>query len=285
MAIKLIALDLDGTLLTTQKTIDEETKKRLIKAQEMGISITIATGRDKGGIDFVYEPLELEHRGDNFVAGVNGQIIYDFHKKEYYVDKVLDGNDAKKVMALGMKYNFEVISCCGYDFYDLISKRLKAMKKVRSVVFGRPMDYGFNQGKRNFIPLEDADYEITQDVNKFVLIQTASFFKKHLPHLRRELKDYDLLEVGPAWIEVMPKGVSKASALLRIGKKLGISTEEMMAFGDAENDMEMIKTVKYGIAMGNAMDSLKQAAWDVTDTNDQMGIAKALDKFVFTSGE
>ena len=178
MAIKLIALDLDGTLLTTQKTIDEETKKRLIKAQEMGISITIATGRDKGGIDFVYEPLELEHRGDNFVAGVNGQIIYDFHKKEYYVDKVLDGNDAKKVMALGMKYNFEVISCCGYDFYDLISKRLKAMKKVRSVVFGRPMDYGFNQGKRNFIPLEDADYEITQDVNKFVLIQTASFFKK-----------------------------------------------------------------------------------------------------------
>ena len=78
------------------------------------------------------------------------------------------------------------------------------MKKVRSVVFGRPMDYGFNQGKRNFIPLEDADYEITQDVNKFVLIQTASFFKKHLPHLRRELKDYDLLEVGPAWIEVMP---------------------------------------------------------------------------------
>ena len=209
MAIKLIALDLDGTLLTTQKTIDEETKKRLIKAQEMGISITIATGRDKGGIDFVYEPLELEHRGDNFVAGVNGQIIYDFHKKEYYVDKVLDGNDAKKVMALGMKYNFEVISCCGYDFYDLISKRLKAMKKVRSVVFGRPMDYGFNQGKRNFIPLEDADYEITQDVNKFVLIQTASFFKKHLPHLRRELKDYDLLEgllnqVNPAAKEHAP---------------------------------------------------------------------------------
>ena len=82
-----------------------------------------------------------------------------------------------------------------------------------------------------------------------------------------------------------PKGVSKASALLRIGEKLGISTEEMMAFGDAENDMEMIKTVKYGIAMGNAMESLKKAAWDVTDTNDQMGIAKALDKYVFTAGE
>ena len=281
MAIKLIALDLDGTLLTSQKTIDEVTKAKLIEASRRGISITIATGRDKGGIDFVYEPLELEHRGNNFVAGVNGQIIYDFHKKEYFVDKVLNGDDAKKVMKLGMKYNFEVISCCGYDFYDLISKRLKSLKKMRSLVLGQPMDYGFNQGKRNFIPLSDPNYEITQDVNKFVLIQTASYFKKHLPHLRKELSEYDILEVGPAWIEVMPKGVSKASALLRIGETLGITTDEMMAFGDAENDMEMIKTVKYGIAMGNAMDSLKSIAYDVTDTDDNMGIAKALDKYLY----
>lgn len=281
MAIKLIAVDLDGTLLTSEKTIDEVTKQKLIQAQEMGISITIATGRDKGGIDFVYEPLELEHRGNNFVAGVNGQIIYDFHKKEYFVDRVLDGSDAKKIMALGKKYNFEVISCCGYDFYDLISKRLKAVKRLRSMLIGQPMDYGFNQGKRNFISIDDPNYEITQDVNKFVLIQSASFFKRHLPHLRKELAEYELLEVGPAWIEVMPKGVSKASALLKIGEILGITTEEMMAFGDAENDMEMLQTVKYGIAMGNAMDSLKKVAYDITDTNDNQGIAKALDKYIF----
>ena len=81
------------------------------------------------------------------------------------------------------------------------------------------MDYGFNQGKRNFIPLEDAEYEITQDVNKFVLIQTASFFKKHLPHLRKELEDYELLEVGPAWIEVMPKGVSKVKSWESLRRK------------------------------------------------------------------
>ena len=80
MAIKLIALDLDGTLLTSKKTIDEETKKRLLEVQKMGISIAIATGRDKGGIDFVSKPLHLEE-GKNFVAGVNGQIIYDFAKK------------------------------------------------------------------------------------------------------------------------------------------------------------------------------------------------------------
>ena len=280
MAIKLIALDLDGTLLTSKKTIDEETKKRLLEVQKMGISIAIATGRDKGGIDFVSKPLHLEE-GKNFVAGVNGQIIYDFAKKEYYVDGVFGAEDAKNVMRLGKKYDFEVISCCGYDNYDFISKKLKAKKKIRSLLFGAPMDYGFNQGKRRFLPIQDCEYEITQDINKFVLIQTAAYFKKHLNSIRRELSDYDILEVGPAWIEIMPKGVSKGSALLKIGKENHISPDEMMAFGDAENDLTMFQSVRYGIAMGNAMESLKRYAYDVTDTNDQMGIAKALDKYIF----
>lgn len=281
MTIKLIALDLDGTLLTKEKTIDEVTKQKLIEAQKQGIVIVIATGRDKGGIEFVYKPLQLEHLGNNFVAGVNGQIIYDFHKKEYFVDEVLNEEDARIINEAARKHNFECICCCGYDNYDYISKRLKFLKKLRSLIFGKPMDYGFNQGKRRFIPIHRPDYPIRKDINKCVLIQTASFFKKKLPILREELKDYELLEVGPAWIEVMPKGVSKGTALVRIGKELGISTDEMMAFGDAENDMAMIQTVKYGIAMGNAMDSLKQAAYDVTDTNENMGIAKALDKYVF----
>lgn len=280
MSIKLIALDLDGTLLTSQKTIDEETKKRLIECQKRGIIITIATGRDKGGIDFVYEPLQLEHLGNNYVAGVNGQIIYNFKEKEYFVDDVFSGQDANKIMALGEKYNFEVISCCGYDNYDFISRRLKFLKKMRSMIVGQPMDYGFNQGKRNFIPIHSKDYKITKDINKFVLIQTSSFFKKHLPHLREELKDYEILAVGAAWIEIMPKNVSKGKALIRIGKENGITTDEMMAFGDAENDLTMIETVKYGIAMGNAMSSVKVIAYDVCDTNDNMGIAKTLDKYI-----
>lgn len=279
MTIKLIALDLDGTLLTSEKTIDPLTKEKLQEAMKMGVHIVIATGRDKGGITFVSEPLGLEN-GNHYVAGVNGQIIYDFKRKEYTVDDVFDGNDARHIMKVAKKYNFEAISCCGYDHYDYISRRLRFMKKLNSMLHGKPMDYGFNQGKRRFITIHDENFEITQDINKFVLIQTASFFKKYLPVIKEELEDYDIVKVGEAWIEVMPKGVSKGSALSKIGEKEGISSDEMMAFGDAENDLSMFVHVKYGIAMGNAMDSLKQIAYDVTDTNDNMGIAKALDKYV-----
>lgn len=281
MAIKLIALDLDGTLLTDAKTIDEYTRKQLLRAQRLGIVIVIATGRDKGGISFVYEALQLESIGNNYIAGVNGQIIYSFKAKEYQMDNVLSGLDANKIMRLAKKMHFECIACCGYDHYDYITTRLKAWKRLRSFFKGKPMDYGFAQGLRRFITIRDEEFLIRQDVNKFVLIQSATFFKKHLPTIRASLCDYDVLEVGPSWIEVMPKGVHKASALLKIGAIENISPQEMMAFGDAENDREMLATVKYGIAMKNAMASLKQIAYDVCDDNNHQGIAKTLQTYIF----
>lgn len=278
--IKLIAMDLDGTLLRSDKSIDNNTKERLLKAQQQGIIIVIATGRDKGGIDFVYEPLQLEH-GNNYIAGVNGQIIYSFKKKEYVVDTVLNGNDAKKIMNVAKAYNCEAISCCGYDHYDLISPSLKLLKQIHSWIKGKPSDYGLNQGKRNFIEIQDPNYEITQDINKVILVQTPAFFRKHLAAIRKQLSEYELLAVGPAWIEIMPKGVNKGSAILKIAKENGITKDEILCFGDAENDLSMMHQITYGIAMGNAMQIVKDAAFEVCDTNMNEGIAKTLDAYIF----
>lgn len=278
--IKLIAMDLDGTLLRDDKTIDEMTMDRLMRAQKQGIILVLATGRDKGGIDFVSEPLRLS-QGNNYIAGVNGQIVYSFAKQEYWVDHVLNGGDAKRIMQVAKKYDCEAICCCGYDHYDFISKRLRFLKQMRSLLHGKPMDYGLNEGKRNFIPIHSADHEITQDINKCILIQTPAFFKKHLSAIRRELTTYDILEVGPAWIEIMPKGVNKGNAILQIALMNHIQPEEILCFGDAENDLSMMEQIPHGIAMGNAMEIVKQKAFEVTDTNMNCGIAKTLDKYIF----
>ena len=280
MNIKLIALDLDGTLLTSEKVIDPITRDSLLKAQQQGIHLVIASGRDKGSIPFVSTPLRLEE-GQNYVAGVNGQVIYDYAKKEYWLDTVFEATDAKRVMALGKKYNVEVVSCCGYDYYALLSRRLKFKKWLRSKLYGEPMDYGFKKGKQRFIMIHDPNYHIEADINKFVLIQSEAFFKKHLAAIRQELKDYDIYEVGPAWIEIMPKGVSKGSAISKIAQSLGITKDEIMVFGDAENDLSMFDVATYGIAMGNAMDSVKEKAFAICPSNDACGIAKALDLYVF----
>ncbi len=281
MTIKMIAMDLDGTLLRKDKTIDPVTMSQLMRAQEQGIILTLASGRDKNGCSFVYEQLQME-RGNNYLALVNGQMIYSFARKEYELDEVLDNDDAQKILQTIKQYDVEAIFCCGYDFYDYISKRQKMKKHLARVVHGKPMDYGLAQGngERNFITIKDKN-DFTQDINKVVLVHTERYFRRHLDEIREKLSDYDLLEVGPQWIEIMPKNVNKASALEHIARENGFSLDEVIAFGDAENDIEMIRRCGYGIAMGNAMEQVKQVAYAVTDTNEQQGIAKALARYVF----
>ena len=281
MTIKMIALDLDGPLLRDDKTIDPTTIAALKRAREQGVIVTLASGRDKNGCKFVYEPLDLES-GNNYLALVNGQMIYSFQRKEYELDEVLNNEDAQKILKVVKAYDVEAIFCCGYDFYDYISSMQRLKKQFARVVHGRPMDYGLakGHGERNFITIRDKD-DFTQDINKVVLVHTERYFQRHLDEIRAQLADYDLLEVGPSWIEIMPKNVNKASALQHIAEENGFTLDEVIAFGDAENDIEMLRRCKYGIAMGNAMEQVKQAAFAVTDTNEQQGIAKALSRYLF----
>lgn len=278
MTIKMLAFDLDGTLLRSDKSIDYRTKEAIKRAMEKGIHIAIASGRDKNGCKFVYEPLGLD-KGNNFLALVNGQIIYDFAKKEYDLDHVLTPEDGLKIQEVCKKYGVEGIFCCGYDFYSYISKTGRMMKNIRSWFKGEPADYGLKSGQelRNFIDLDFKPYVFEQDINKVCLVKTPKFFEKNLDKLKEDLKDYDLLLVGPNWLEIMPKGVSKASALNQIAQSLGFTMNEVMAFGDAENDIEMLKKAGIGVAMGNAMDTAKQSADLVTDTNENNGIGKVID--------
>ncbi|MEG0409901.1 MAG: HAD family hydrolase [Erysipelotrichaceae bacterium] len=284
MSVRMIACDLDGTLLNSEHSIGEYTLKMLKEASALGIILVLSTGRDKGSLSFVYEPLELES-GNNYVAGINGEVIYSFEKKEYFVDEVLNDKDAHKCMAIAKKYNMECICCCGYDRYNYISKPLKLMRKVKSLLKGKPKDYGLQDGKRFFIEVNDSEFEITQDVNKVIFIQSATFFNKNLTKIREELKEYDVLKVGPGWIEVMPHGVNKGSALMRIAKENNIDMKDVMCFGDAENDLSMFKVCGYSVAMGNAMKCVKDIAWKICDDHDHEGIGKTIHTYALHQEE
>lgn len=279
--IKCLAFDLDGTLLMDDKTMDPRTVESIKQAMAKGIQIVIASGRDKNGCRFVYEPLGLEE-GNNYLALVNGQIIYDFKNKEYDLDDVLMPEDGIKIQQICKKFDVEGIFCCGYDFYSYLSTMNRLKKKIKEVVAGKPMDYGLKSGGKyqNFINLPYEEVRLTQDINKVIMVHSEKFFKQNLDALKEALSDYDVLMVGPAWMEIMPKGVSKASALEKIAAKNGYTMNEVMAFGDAENDIQMLKRAGVGVAMGNAMDEVKEIADIITDTNLNNGIGKIIDKMV-----
>ena len=279
MSIKCLAFDLDGTLLRDgSKDIDPRTFESIQKAMAQGIHIVIASGRDKNGCKFVYEPLGLEN-GNHFLALVNGQIVYDFEKKEYDLDDVLTAEDGIKIQKVCKEFGVEGIFQCGYDFYSYVSSLNRVKKKVKNFILGEPDDYGLKAGRenRNFIDLPFEEIHLTQDINKVIMVHSPKFFEKNFEGLKTALSDYDVLLIGSGWMEIMPKRVSKASALWKICDKLGISMNEVMAFGDAQNDLKMLQQVGIGVAMGNAMDEAKCGATVVTDTNMNNGIGKAID--------
>ena len=117
---------------------------------------------------------------------------------------------------------------------------------------------------------------LTQDINKVIMVHSPRFFEKNFEGIKAALSDYDVLLIGPDWLEIMPKHVTKASALWKICDKLGISMNEVMAFGDAQNDLKMLQQVGIGVAMGNAGDNLKQVADYITTHVDEDGVKNAL---------
>lgn len=278
MTVKVLAFDLDGTLLRDDKTVDPRTAEAIKRAMDAGLHVVLASGRDRAGCEFVYKPLGLD-KGQNYLALVNGQILYDFQNKEYDVDDVLTPQDSVKIQNACRKYDVEGIFCCGYDFYSYLTTPGKVRKHLSRIITGEPADYGLKSGRdvRTFQNLPPKGKMITKDINKVCMIRSPKFFQKNLHKLRKELKDYDLLMVGENWLEIMPKGVSKASGLEKVAERVGCTMDEVMAFGDAENDIPMLKEAGIGVAMGNAMQQAKDAATYVTDTNNNNGIGKAID--------
>ena len=279
MTIKCLAFDLDGTLLLDEsKRMDPRTVDSIQRAMAQGMHVVIASGRDKNGCKFVYEPLGLEN-GNHFLALVNGQVVYDFENKEYDLDDVLTAEDGIKIQKVCKQFGVEGIFQCGYDFYSNISSLNRVKKKVKNAILGEPDDYGLKDGKenRNFIDLPFEEIRLTQDINKVIMVHSPRFFEKNFEGIKAALSDYDVLLIGPDWLEIMPKHVNKASALWKICDRLGISMNEVMAFGDAQNDLKMLQQVGVGVAMGNAMDEAKYAATVVTDTNMNNGIGKVID--------
>ena len=281
MSIKCLAFDLDGTLLLDEsKKMDPRTVESIKKAMSQGIHIVIASGRDKNGCKFVYEPLGLED-GNHFLALVNGQIIYDFENKEYDLDDVLTAEDGVKIQKVCKEFGVEGIFQCGYDFYSYISSLNRMKKKVVNAILGEPEDYGLKDGKenRNFINLPFEEIYLTQDINKAIMVHSKRFFEKNYGGIKTALSDYDVLLVGPDWMEIMPKNVTKASALWKICDRLGISMNEVMAFGDAQNDNTMLEYAGWGVSMLNGSDSTKAIANDITEyDSNHDGVGHYLEK-------
>lgn len=267
--IKLIAIDLDGTLLKDDKTISERNITTLKAAKAQGVKVVLCTGRPLNSVLAHLETLGLTDPGD-YAVTFNGGLVQANDTGEILSQDVMSVADAKDIYELTSRLEIPLDAVAGDYVYRIQPQ---------------PVAYPSMYDQLNKILIfEDRTFlELAADqvINKMVSAIPAEYLEEKLPQVPADYHGrYNIVRSGEFLFEFLPKHVSKANGLAKLGALLNIEKSEMMALGDEENDLAMIEYVGLGVAMANATAELKGAAQYITETNENHGVALAVEKFV-----
>nr|WP_314081338.1 Cof-type HAD-IIB family hydrolase [uncultured Leptotrichia sp.] len=269
--VKLIAIDMDGTLLSEKKHIEEPQKKAIHKAIEAGVKVVLCTGRPLFGILPPYKELELEkYNLDEYVLLNNGCSVHKTTDWELLAFEEITKEDVVYLNELRKGYDLDFTVSNDKDYF---------------VIGERANEYTKEDGKLVYVEVQPISIEeATSGKHTFF----KSMFLGNENEIARFVKDKGELinsrysgVLSQKYIyETLPKGANKGVALKKLAEKLNIPREEVMAIGDGNNDIEMLKFAGVGVAMGNGTKMAKDAANYITDTNENNGVAKAIEKFL-----
>ncbi|MDG3135960.1 Cof-type HAD-IIB family hydrolase [Streptococcus suis] len=266
MAIKLISLDLDGTLLTSDKRISEANKKALQVARERGVYVVLTTGRPLQAIGTFLEELGL--LGENqYSITFNGGLVQENTGR--VLDKVgFTIEDVRTIRRVTNDLDLPLDILHGGDVYSLPAAHDSLYLTANPLL--------------NKIEVSDADLPEDFVYNKAVSAVAADFLNQQIAKIPAELYDqFEIFKSRDILLEWSPKGVHKANGLAKLIAHLGIDQSQVMACGDEGNDLSMIEWAGLGVAMANATDEIKSAANLVLPkTNDEDGIAWAIEHYV-----
>ena len=270
MAVKLIVTDLDGTLMAADHlTVTERTRNALKEAHDRGIKIAIATGRTLGFVDNVIKQIPF----CDYVVYSNGAAVYDRNEKKDIYENRISAEMTKLLLSEIEK--FEIY----YNSY-FSGKILVPESKMKYYV-NRGLPQAFLD---EFMSLSTVCGDMLKETDGknaeiIAIYSITDEQKKHFCDLFEKHGLYVTSSI-PGEIEVTAANVNKGTALDGFCKTLGIEKSEVMAFGDAMNDYEMLLFAGESVAMGNACEECKSVAKHIVDTNANDGLAKAVEELV-----
>ena len=267
MKYRLIAMDLDGTLNNDEKRITPRTRDALMAAQAAGIRLALASARPSPGLYKERDALRMqEHRG--VLMSYNGGRIVDAATGETLFETSMPMEAAREVLRALEKLPVTPILDDGKQFYVTDRRGYKVDYECRNN--GMICDEVANLA--DF--LHFAPVKILMSVDPAQIAEVQKRIAALLPD------DLTVVQTAAFYLEVIPRAINKGQGILDICRALQMQPEEVVAFGDAENDIPMLRAAGVGVAMGNADPAVKAAADMVTLSNNEDGIAAALDKLL-----
>ena len=268
MKHKLLVLDVDGTLLNDTQEISKRTLAALLKIQQMGVRIVLASGRPTYGLMPLVKALELSNYG-GFIIPYNGCQIIKAQNGEIMFERQINPEMLPYLEKKARKNGFAIFTYRGdtiitssldnkYIQHEALLNNLKILKEEE---FSIAIDFS---PCKCMLVSEDEE----------ALIGLEQHWKKRLNGT------LDTFRSEPYFLEVVPCGIDKANSLGVLLEQLGVAREEVIAIGDGVCDVTMLQLAGMGIAMGHSQDSVKACADYVTASNEEDGVALAVEKFI-----
>ncbi|MFH8136182.1 sugar-phosphatase [Pantoea osteomyelitidis] len=268
MAIKLIAIDMDGTLLNPQHLITPAVKSAIDRARDKGVSIVLATGRPFVGVERYLMELDLQQEGQYCISN-NGALVQRAQNGDCVAEVTLGFDDYLYIEQLAREL--------GVHFQAFDQSHLYTPNKDIS-------EYTIHEASLTGIPVRYRAVEEMDRATRFpklMMIDRPELLDKAIQRLpAKAQQSYTILKSAPYYLEILDPRVNKGYGVKMLADKLGLKQEEVMAIGDQENDLAMIEYAGTGVAMGNAIDSVKKIAQFITKTNIEDGVAHAIEELV-----
>lgn len=271
MAIELIAIDMDGTLLNPQHQITPAVKQAIAEARRKGVHVVLATGRPYVGVQDYLRQLDIQGPGD-FCITYNGALVLQAADGACILQETLGFEDYLYVeqMARELGVHFQA-----FDFDTLYTSNKDIGK------------YTVHESEMTGIPLK---YRSVEEMNpeirfpKLMMVDEPELLDHAIARIPAEAWErYTILKSAPYFLEILHRKVDKGTGVKMLANHLGIARENVMTLGDQANDTAMIEYAGLGVAMGNAIPELKAVAQYVTTTNTEDGVARAIEKFVLNA--
>ena len=282
MEVKAVFFDIDGTLVNDRKSVLKSTKDAIKIVKEQGVLVGVATGRGPFFVKDLMEDLNLD-----FAVTYNGQYILTKDKvlftspisKLHLRQLITYAKKEGKEIALGTKdamVGSKIMSFGMGSFSQRISRFVPS-------VLTRTVSHSFNRLVSKVVPQKEEDllYLMNQPIYQVLMLMTPEESEK----AAADFDDLKLTRSNPFAVDIINLGNSKLEGIRRVGKEYGFDLNQVMAFGDSDNDLEMLAGVGMSVAMGNGSSSVKEVAKHITTSNQQDGIHKALEHFGVLASE
>lgn len=267
MSIKLVAIDIDGTLVNNNREITPEVFEAIQKAKAAGVKIVIATGRPLLGVKNILESLNLLDTGD-YVITYNGALVQATATGEAFIDEPLTYDDYLDIEMESRRLDTPLHSITMSTIYTH-NRNISKYSINEAYITGLPLKY------------RTAEEMSKHEIIKMMYIDEPEKLDATIAKLPQRFRErYTIVKSTPFYLEILNKNASKGLAVQHLAEKLGISHEETMAIGDEENDHSMLEAVGNPVVMANGNPELKKIAKYITKSNEESGVAHAINEWV-----